>query len=403
MILKNGKENKASQGANLVVDSVLMSDKELKKRVNDEKDDCKHKRWFILYDFPENEPYGNLKKYRQEIGKRLLSYYKGTLTEKIEGEKVMAYKLVDGALQFERGKENNLPHFHMCLRFKEGIAYSNLCKKVARLVGSKLKFAVKVIVGNKKSKDGGWSESYSYCTKKYTRILGLPVECRKKYDWSVYEKSLDKFQERVVNIIHEQGIREIFFIVDKRGGIGKSYLKSYLVWLSRVGSPYSEYFAVDLCSSLERPRDVMQSVMNVCKMAREMYSKDLKEENLLVLIDIPRGGTDQRNGVEFAKVLEKLKQGSLSDERYKHTEDFIMSPKVVVFLNDDIRGVTIPDKEKGYYLSVDRVDVLYVPDCIKRYVSKTERRVEDVKKWFKVESTNKPPYPPFFEVVRTLS
>ncbi len=213
----------------------------------------------------------------------------------------------------------------------------------------------------------------------------MSFRCREQYDWWIYAKPFDKFQRNVIKKIDEQNMREILFVIDPgTGGIGKSYIKGKMKHLSRIESPYSEYWVMNLSASIKEPKEAIQSVKGMLDKGVKLYSKDFKQEHALLFIDIPRAGTGRLNPEVFATLLEEIKIGEIFDARYSHKEIDICPPKMCVFLNNDIEGITIPNNEGKYYLSQDRPVRIYVPKNAKRRVSGKDK-VVDVTGWFNIE------------------
>lgn len=151
-----------------------------------------------------------------------------------------------------------------------------------------------------------------YVTKEETRVAGpwadtdeeiyIPRQIRgiELYPWqSQVIKDSETFNSRTVNVI-----------IDTKGNIGKSTLKTY-IGANRIGRaiPFVNDF-----------KDIMRIIMDTSKMK-------------LYVIDMPRAlrKTELNN---FWAGIEELKNGYAWDDRYKFREQYFDSPAVWILTNE---------------------------------------------------------------------
>jgi hypothetical protein len=131
--------------------------------------------------------------------------------------------------------------------------------------------------------------------------------------------TLRKWQSEAVERLMKQDDRKILFVVDKKGGAGKSWLADYMRWI--------------------RGAFVTQGGRTV-DITYAYASEDI------VAFDICRSGQKFMNYM----LIERFKNSCVSSHKYESCEK-VAKARVVVFLNDD------PDYTK---LSEDRYDIMHV-------------------------------------------
>lgn len=161
---------------------------------------------------------------------------------------------------------------------------------------------------------------------------------------AVREILLRPWQQYVWDLVHEEpDDRSIFFVVDTRGGHGKSTLATYL--------------------QEKEPNRVVSEEMGNSRDMSHCLSKYAKTNTMeVILIDCPK--SEEFNKEQF-KMLEKLKNRAFTTHKYDGGRIRLRkTPHIVVFTNCDLRdtvdswltydrftGIHLDDKkEEGYWV-----------------------------------------------------
>lgn len=128
--------------------------------------------------------------------------------------------------------------------------------------------------------------------------------------WQVTE--LNTVQEEIMEAIEAQTPRQILFVYDPSGGVGKTTLSMSMATTGR---------AIRLPPIFENARDIMRCAYDMCS----------KNHGNLFFVDMPRAATKKWG--TWCTILEELKNGALFDDRYNFKFRYIDPPKLVVFSN----------------------------------------------------------------------
>lgn len=122
-------------------------------------------------------------------------------------------------------------------------------------------------------------------------------------------KNLHPWQQHIVNDANVWNTRNINWVINEEGNIGKSILRTYL-GVHEIGRtlPFSKDY-----------RDIMRMVMGT-------------PPSKLYIIDIPRAINKNDLG-EFLAGIETLKDGYAWDDRYKFQEKYFDCPNIWIFSN----------------------------------------------------------------------
>lgn len=217
------------------------------------------------------------------------------------------------AVEVEPGAD--VPHTHVAIRFCEPII-PWFGGASANLHGWNIECPSTL------SGDESWELMLQYVKKNgnyehLREIIPFPynVEHPVWKPWQQYVLDLPRFD------------RKIIIVVDRIGGIGKTFLAGWFDVRHRAV----------LVPPMESHRDIM----------RMIYAQDVVGG--LVFIDIPRALSKRQMRAIYA-AAESVKDGKVYDERYQWRVRRFDTPKVVVFTNDE------PDRSQ---LSRDRWLVIY--------------------------------------------
>lgn len=175
-----------------------------------------------------------------------------------------------------------------------------------------------------------------YVTKEDTRVDG-PWSSQDEviYLPKQWDVKLRPWQQVVLQMALFRDFRSVNVIIDTKGGIGKSTLAGY----ARVKHGY-HFIAVH--DSTDR------MIASVCDMLMERNNRDPK----CFFVDVPRSFRKSRIKALFL-AIEQLKNGWVTDSRYKYREWIFESPCVWVFCNFQL---------KNKYLSRDRWKFFHIVD-----------------------------------------
>lgn len=110
--------------------------------------------------------------------------------------------------------------------------------------------------------------------------------------------------------------RQILFVVDGKGGTGKSTLG---MWMCVSGD------ALRLPSSLKSAEDCSQALFP------RVYGRE--DKVFTIILDIPRSVKKESQWAIWLAALEDIKNGHIYDKRYSFKECFFERPRVLVFAN----------------------------------------------------------------------
>lgn len=214
--------------------------------------------------------------------------------------------VVKYALQEEKGA-GGLRHFGGNVSFKAGKRLSELTP--VRFPGDRA---------------AHWSATHDetattfYNLKEDTRIRGPWTDKDKPPYVPVAHRDpvLKPSQVWLFNRLRQQNGRQIMFVVDKRGGTGKTWFGMHLA---------IHHKGVRLPSSLKSAQEMIQACMATLGSS--------PGESRFLTLDIPRSVSGNDSWIKWLSALEDIKNGHLCDPRYKWTEVFIEPPKMMVTCN----------------------------------------------------------------------
>ncbi len=176
--------------------------------------------------------------------------------------------------------------------------------------------------------------SQMYVTKELTRISG-PWSDRdvvqyvpRRYRALVLRPSQTWILGRLAN----QSDRKMLFIVDPRGGTGKSTLGMYLSVQQQ---------AIRIPASVRTAEDIMAIVMAAVA--------SHPERTRTIVLDIPRSVQTADHWGKWLSALEDIKNGHVYDKRYSWKEVFFEPPRIFITSND---------RPPARLLTNDRFDVV---------------------------------------------
>ncbi len=300
------------------------------------------------------------------------SYRRGILQGLRKLEEMGEIKRV--AFQMEMGEVDKQYHLHFAISYKN-------TKTIPQVIKWFKKYFDLDIAPPKMIKRGKFEEVVSYCQKAKTRV-GLYYDSSKKYIYKKFTHKYDKYQEKILRAIRGLNNRQILFVIDTYGGLGKSYLADKEEYKSDKGHPDSEWFVMKVESQVKSGEDIMKSICGQIEAGRDA-GKELDDGEVLVFMDIPKATAKTIKTSVLAGVLENIKKGRAFDTRYKYQKTHFNFPKICVFANSELDGITIPSKPveiKGKvvneggerHLIEDRVVIFRVPDTWKSRIVKRE-------------------------------
>lgn len=245
-------------------------------------------------------------------------------------EKWLKMNCKEYAFQLEKGEETERMHFN--------ITYS--LKTKSRWAGNMPKgWSGRVAPVSKKTIDMG--RTYIYAMKEDTRVEGPwvrnasePEHIKKLYDGAVFLP----WQQRFAAKLLAQDTREMMFVEDCHGGVGKSFVTGFLR---------------HRCGAIMVPAtcDTVQQMMGAVLDGLLRKTDEERMETAIVIVDIPR--CLSKNLVQIEKLitaLEQIKNGYVCDTRGKTREMCIVPPIVAAFYNG------LPPKSKlSDFVSKDRI------------------------------------------------
>ncbi len=186
-----------------------------------------------------------------------------------------------------------------------------------------------------------------------------------------FPEKYDKYQEAILKIIRSLNDRQILFVIDIYGKIDKSYLMDCEEYKSERGYLVSEWHIIRIESQVKSGISIMQNVHGQVVRGVKM-GKEVKEGEVLIFMDIPKATAKRLKTPILAGVLEEIKKGRAFDIRWKYKKIHFNYPKICVFTNSELDGITIPtkhleikgrviDEEGERHLMEDRIAILRVP------------------------------------------
>ncbi len=177
--------------------------------------------------------------------------------------------------------------------------------------------------------------SEMYVTKDQGRVAGpwkdtdpLPPYIPHKFR----TMELWRWQRSVVDRLERQDDRKFLFLVDKKGGHGKSALGMYMSL---------HHGAIRIPSSIRTAEDMSAVVL----------AKVGKDPHLVrtIILDIPRSVVTSDHWGKWIAALEEIKNGHVYDKRYAYREVFFEPPKILVTSNSS---------PPPWLLTADRIDIV---------------------------------------------
>ncbi len=222
--------------------------------------------------------------------------------------------------QYCFGKEvgdNGTRHLQGCIKLKKKIRLTGLKKLLPKVHWEVCR---------------SWGHSVIYCKKDGDVFTNIPLP-RKERMLNKFKKVVwKKWQQDVIDYVDGPvDPREILWLWEAKGNVGKSFLSKYL-WLSRI------------CVVADgKEHDVLNQVVDMLKVLEADVDINL------VLLDVPRHKLEYIN----YGMLEKLKNGFCYSGKYEGGVVCIETPHLVVFANEP------PDRSR---MSCDRWTVRQICD-----------------------------------------
>lgn len=199
--------------------------------------------------------------------------------------------------QKEIGDETKTPHLQGTLSFKSPMRWTEL--KLPKCIHWE---ATKDV-----------SASYFYCEKEDTRMKGtMPYKFGYPIDCKVIDK-LYKWQEHVVDYIKKDvNDREILWIYDPKGNLGKTSLAKYLIVKHDA-----------ICATSSASKDVANLLFNLKESGRDLNKKTT------FLFCFGRS----KEVIGYC-AIESVKDGLITNTKYESGTMCFNSPHVIVLSND---------------------------------------------------------------------
>lgn len=158
----------------------------------------------------------------------------------------------------------------------------------------------------------GGIKDWSYVQKPDTRIEG-PWKFDdepKIIPRQIKDIQLNEWQNIIVQSAETFDGRIIDVIIDTKGGIGKTTLKTY-IGVHKIGK------AIPFCNDY---KDMLRMVM--CMPKQKLY-----------IVDMPRAISKERLN-QFWSAVETIKDGYAYDDRYQFKDAYFDAPRIWVFMNE---------------------------------------------------------------------
>lgn len=176
---------------------------------------------------------------------------------------------------------------------------------------------------------------FDYAMKEDTRLDG-PWSNLSEPDFipsDVEGTILRPWQQRCLDMLFTQNNREIMFVHDEKGGVGKTHFMEWCIYNKR---------AIDVPTTCTEVQQMVGAIIGQIRDPREKR---------LIMMEIPRAWSgDDRKMCNFIGLLEAIKSGRLVDGRNFAKRKVFEKPYVCVFFNRLPKGKKISD-----YMSEDRI------------------------------------------------
>ncbi len=275
---------------------------------------------------------------------------KNKLIKKVQ-KYIKSEKIIEFVFQPEKGGEQNRLHLQIFIILKETTTPTALVSFFLNHLGLQIRPPFAILKGKVK-------DARRYCLKTGTRY-GEPFDSGKEYEDEEYSFPYNKLQIKILDLIEKTNRRQILFIIDELGGIGKSYIVSKEWGYTLRGAPQKRNYTIYLDHTVDLNK-VTEFITCEYFNAIKEFGIDLGKERVTIFVDIPLG--KKMDARQFAATLEMLKSGRLRDTRNRYRRAKMLSPRIAVFLNREIPGLTIDDKKGERYLIRDRCLTLRIPD-----------------------------------------
>jgi hypothetical protein len=254
----------------------------------------------------------------KEVGENGTPHLQGYIQMKIT-KRLTGMKKINDKAHWEQARgtpEENRKYCSKEKNFEEKGSISNQGKKKVDMVKAVVQTLKGVPIEKLIEEHGA---GYIMHRKKINEVAkDMKSEAATKMAKEEYkDANLIKWQEEVIEKLENQNDRKILFVVDKKGGRGKTWLSSYI----------------------EVNYDTL--ALQNCKTQDGAYMFDGQE---YILFDLTRSNLEVLN----YDLMERLKNGKITSTKYECKRIFRKSTKMVVFMNEE------PDKTK---LSEDRWDI----------------------------------------------
>lgn len=236
-----------------------------------------------------------------------------------ETKKLLSNKAIVYVVGLEKSNTNDTPHLQGYMRFKNAIAFKTLKKAMP-------KSHIEVAKGTD-------DQNYKYCSKE--SILFTNMKIKESFKEMVKKKCLLRYanitwkewQKNILDIIKENpDERSIYWIYDRKGNSGKTFLCKYISLTRNV-------------IIADGKKD------NIFNQVKTSLDNEILPE--IVLVDIPRSSFDFIN----YGAIEKCKDGFMYSGKYEGGQCIFPSPHVLIFANEK------PNKEQ---MSYDRWKIIKI-------------------------------------------
>ncbi len=320
---------------------------EKKKREDGTMYDEEKKRWMVLINVEKWVPKENYLKF-----KGMKREFIGIVDELCKGKEVERV-----IFQLEAGEVDRLGHIHFYVELAKARDVKYVKEKFKEWFGYAI--APPQIVLPKKELG-----VIKYVKKETTRIMGSYYDSMDDYATSDDVEKYRDCQELILKRIEEVDGNEILFVIDEGGGIGKSTLALREADLTEMGSMEARRHTVYLHDDFKSVTDCYKYLSSMFLNAMSL-GVGLKYEAPTVFVDCTR--MTKISPYDLAGLLERIKNGACYDDRYGSKFKKVKSPKVCVFSNKDIPGIT---HRKG------KIEVIVLSKGVKESMI-VERKIEN--------------------------
>ncbi len=316
------KDNVYSDGSKEYKDFLqgALREPEKKKREDGTMYDEEKKRWMVLMNIEKWVPKENYLKFKgmkREFIKIVDKLYEGGEVERV-------------IFQLEAGEVDRLGHVHFYVELAKARNVGYVKEKFKEWFGYTI--APPQVILPKKELG-----VIKYVKKETTRIMGYYHDSMDDYTASDEVKEYRDCQELILSRIEEVAENEILFVIDEGGGIGKSTLALREAELTEIGSMEARRYTIYLHDDFKSVTDCYKYLSSMFLKARER-GVELRYEAATVFVDCVR--MTKISPYDLAGLLERIKNGACYDDRYGSKFYKVKSPRVCVFSNKDIPGIT---------------------------------------------------------------